>query len=138
MTGPELLAWLGYGPDDPVHKRRIRPEILERMASVPVPPAGPTDEHLAVFRALLECVGGPPDRLALFLPDPERDESCGQTWGDKGCVRDLSKCTHPPGDGCEWCCMTCNTDRHFCRGCGTVVSHLEAVCIDCKRSYVRT
>jgi hypothetical protein len=49
-------------------------------------------------------------------------------WGDKGCAYRPDKCTHEPDDGCEWCCMTCNLDRHWCPGCGTVSDHKESPC----------
>lgn len=52
-------------------------------------------------------------------------------WGDKGCVYDPTKCTHPANDGCMWCCMRCNTDTHRCPGCGTVTDHQDSECDDC-------
>lgn len=57
-----------------------------------------------------------------------QEESMGMSWGDKGCVRDLSKCNHGDDDGCEWCCMDCNTGRHPCPNCGTVSNHKEEPC----------
>lgn len=56
-------------------------------------------------------------------------------WGDKGCEYRPDRCEHGPDDGCEWCCMTCNLDRHFCGGCGTVVGHTDTTCTDCRRTY---
>lgn len=56
-------------------------------------------------------------------------------WGDKGCEYRPDRCEHELGDGCEWCCMRCNVDRHFCGGCGTVVGHTETTCEDCRRTY---
>lgn len=49
-------------------------------------------------------------------------------WGDKGCEYRPDKCNHESDDGCEWCCMTCNLDRHFCPGCGTVSNHKSNPC----------
>jgi hypothetical protein len=54
VTEAEIKAWLGFPADLP---RTLRPEIVAGMASVPCPPAGPTDEHLAVFTAFLACAG---------------------------------------------------------------------------------
>jgi len=56
------------------------------------------------------------------------DESFGTYWGDKGCQKDLTKCKHEEDDGCEYCCMTCNTDGHRCPSCGTVADHKETTC----------
>jgi len=57
VTPAEIRAWLGIPEDDP---RELRDEIVQGMADVPDPPSGPTDEHLAVFKAFLASVGGPP------------------------------------------------------------------------------
>lgn len=56
-------------------------------------------------------------------------------WGDKGCEYAPSKCEHEAGDGCMWCCMRCNTDTHFCPGCGTVSDHKDTLCEECKVFY---
>jgi hypothetical protein len=56
-------------------------------------------------------------------------------WGDKGCIYDTSKCTHDKDGGCEWCCMRCNTDTHFCGGCGTVTDHKGTTCPECVKTY---
>lgn len=55
----------------------------------------------------------------------------GMTWWDKGCDYRPDRCAHAEGDGCEWCCMRCNTDTHFCPGCGTVTDHRQIACTDC-------
>lgn len=60
------------------------------------------------------------------------DSAMGMTWGDKGCERRPDKCDHAPNDGCEWCCMHCNTDMHRCGGCGTPTDHKETICPDCE------
>lgn len=49
-------------------------------------------------------------------------------WGDKGCEYRPDRCNHGPYNGCEWCCMECNTDTHWCPGCGTVSNHFEELC----------
>lgn len=56
-------------------------------------------------------------------------------WGDKGADYRPDKCKHAPGDGCEWCCMTCNMDRHWCPGCGTVSDHFNTPCPECVILY---
>lgn len=56
-------------------------------------------------------------------------------WGDKGEVRDLTRCQHDPDDGCEWCCRQCNYDRHWCPGCGTVSNHKNEPCPQCIKDY---
>jgi hypothetical protein len=53
-------------------------------------------------------------------------------WGDKGCEYRPDQCAHARDDGCMWCCMRCNTDRHFCPGCGTVSGHQNEPCEDCE------
>lgn len=50
------------------------------------------------------------------------------SWGDKGCEYRPDKCKHEKDDGCEWCCMKCNTDTHWCPICGTVANHKEEPC----------
>jgi hypothetical protein len=60
------------------------------------------------------------------------DSAMGMSWGDKGCVRNLSKCDHADDDGCEWCCMKCNTDSHWCPECGTVSDHKNSPCNPCR------
>jgi len=70
VTEPEIRAWLGVPEDDP---RELRDEIVRGMADVPNPPSGPTDEHLAVFKAYLASVGGPPFTLfkgPVLVTDP--------------------------------------------------------------------
>lgn len=56
-------------------------------------------------------------------------------WGDKGAEFRPDKCEHPQTVeyGCEWCCMTCNLDRHMCPGCGTITDHKETCCPDCAK-----
>lgn len=54
--------------------------------------------------------------------------AAGQSWGDRGCESRPDRCDHPPDDGCEWCCMQCNTDTHFCPVCGTVADHKGTPC----------
>lgn len=49
-------------------------------------------------------------------------------WGDKGCAYRPDLCEHFPGDGCMWCCMDCNLDRHRCPNCGTVSDHHDNLC----------
>lgn len=52
-------------------------------------------------------------------------------WGDKGCVRNLDHpihLAHHEDDGCEYCCMQCNTDGHRCPNCGTVSDHFDSPC----------
>lgn len=56
-------------------------------------------------------------------------------WGDKGCEYRPDKCEHEEDDGCEWCCMRCNYDHHFCPGCGTVTDHKETACPECIIEY---
>jgi hypothetical protein len=53
-------------------------------------------------------------------------------WGDKGCEYRPDKCKHESGQGCEWCCIQCNTDTHWCPGCGTVTDHNGLLCIECE------
>jgi hypothetical protein len=63
-------------------------------------------------------------------------EATGMTWGDKGCQRRPdSRCKHAPDDGCHWCCICCNTDTHWCPGCGTITGHKEKVCVDCSKMH---
>lgn len=59
----------------------------------------------------------------------------GMSWGDKGCEYRPDRCEHEPDDGCEWCCMRCNTDTHWCPGCGTVSDHRNTPCGDCAAYY---
>lgn len=54
----------------------------------------------------------------------------GPQWGDKGCEYRPDKCKHKPGDGCEYCCMDCNLDHHWCPACGTVSDHFNGPCSD--------
>lgn len=75
----------------------------------------------ALFRRIL-------NRLGIEEPTSREVISMGLEWGDKGCVKDLSKCEHPANDGCMWCCMQCNTDTHRCPNCGTVSNHKETMC----------
>lgn len=56
MTEPEVRAWLGYGPE--ADGRSLRPEVIAGMKDVPVPHVLP-QEHIAAFRAWLECEPGP-------------------------------------------------------------------------------
>ena len=49
-------------------------------------------------------------------------------WGDKGAAYRPDRCSHTVGDGCEWCCMTCNLDRHLCPVCGTISDHKSTPC----------
>lgn len=51
--------------------------------------------------------------------------------GERGDLYQPHKCKHAPDDGCEWCCQTCNYDRHRCPGCGTVTDHKNSVCPEC-------
>lgn len=51
--------------------------------------------------------------------------------GGKGQAYRPDLCSHAPDDGCEWCCATCNFDRHYCPGCGTVSDHRNTPCPDC-------
>lgn len=53
-------------------------------------------------------------------------------WGDKGEEYRPDLCEHEAGDGCMWCCQRCNTDRHWCPGCGTVTDHYATECGDCQ------
>lgn len=62
-------------------------------------------------------------------------EAMGMTWGDKGCEYNRDKCQHLLDDGCEWCCMHCNTDTHRCPGCGTVADHKNTPCDECVVLY---
>lgn len=80
MTEAEIKAWLGFPPDLP---RTLRPEIVAGMADVPCPPAGPTDEHIAVFTAFLACTGPPGGNGGLRLFDPEGSlcATCGTVTG---------------------------------------------------------
>lgn len=76
MTEAEVKAWLGFPAD---LDRTLRPEIVAGMASVPCPPSGPTDDHIAVFTAFLACTG-PRDRnagLRLFEPEGTLCATCG-------------------------------------------------------------
>jgi hypothetical protein len=68
MTEAEIKEWLGFPAGLP---RRLRPEIIRGLADVPCPPAGPTDDHLAVFAAFLACTSarGRNGRRLLFEPD---------------------------------------------------------------------
>lgn len=63
------------------------------------------------------------------------EEATGLQWGDKGCAYRPDKCDHEPDDGCEWCCMQCNLDRHWCPDCGTVSDHKNSPCGDCMVTY---
>lgn len=45
--------------------------------------------------------------------------------------KEPDKCNHAKDDGCEWCCMRCDTDNHQCPGCGTPTKHKKPVCDDC-------
>lgn len=57
-------------------------------------------------------------------------------WSDEiGYQYRPDKCEHPADDGCMWCCMRCNTDTHWCPGCGTVTDHKGTVCEDCQALY---
>ena len=56
-------------------------------------------------------------------------------WGDKGEEYRPDKCEHASDDGCMWCCETCNYDRHYCPGCGTVADHKNTACPDCVVTY---
>jgi hypothetical protein len=55
--------------------------------------------------------------------------------GTKGSLYRPDRCQHAPDDGCEWCCQTCNHDRHLCPGCGTNIGHNDGVCPDCVKLY---
>lgn len=68
------------------------------------------------------------------MSDTHPAEAAGIRWGDKGAAYRPDKCAHEPDDGCEWCCQRCNTDTHWCPGCGTVTDHKETVCGDCKEA----
>lgn len=57
------------------------------------------------------------------------------SWGGKGEEYRPDRCTHGPGDGCEWCCRRCNTDTHWCPGCGTVTDHQGTVCPECREAH---
>lgn len=52
-------------------------------------------------------------------------------WGDKGCAYRPDLCDHEPDDGCMYCCMQCNEDRHLCPNCGTISDHRETPCSPC-------
>jgi hypothetical protein len=58
-----------------------------------------------------------------------------QPSGMRGDLYRPDRCQHDPDDGCQWCCQTCNYDRHFCGGCGTVTGHDGGACPDCVRLY---
>lgn len=49
-------------------------------------------------------------------------------WGDKGCEFRPDRCRHDADEGCEWCCMRCNTDQHRCPACGGVTGHKDEPC----------
>lgn len=40
-------------------------------------------------------------------------------------------CRHPYDEGCMWCCVACDTDRHICPGCGASLEHNEFACVKC-------
>ena len=51
--------------------------------------------------------------------------------GGKGQAHRPDLCQHAPDDGCLWCCERCNTDTHWCPGCGCIVDHRDGACLDC-------
>lgn len=51
--------------------------------------------------------------------------------GAKGYEHRPERCEHAKDDGCEWCCMKCNTDTHWCPECGAVSNHKEEPCNPC-------
>jgi hypothetical protein len=60
----QIKDWLGVGD---IHKR-LRPEIVAGMADVPMPPPGPTNQHVPTMSAFLRAVGGPPGAVDLWEP----------------------------------------------------------------------
>jgi hypothetical protein len=63
MTEPEIIAWLGYRPED-VSGRVLLPQIVNGMKDVSMPASDA--EHIEVFKAYLECA--PPKHHPVFLP----------------------------------------------------------------------
>lgn len=41
------------------------------------------------------------------------------------------KCDHGEGDGCYYCCQTCDLGGHTCPGCGDDTTHRNQVCEGC-------
>lgn len=76
--------------------------------------------------------------MTVPIEEARPSEAMGMQWGDKGCVPDKSQpehLAHAADDGCMWCCMRCNTDTHWCPGCGTVADHKNTPCPECVVLY---
>lgn len=64
MTEQQIKDWLGVGDVS----RRLRADIVAAMADVPMPPPGPTNQHIPTMSAFLRAVGGPPGAVNLWEP----------------------------------------------------------------------